>query len=123
MGHWSWQRCCTCDVLPSFAILAVLGGGALLFLVLYGTQKAKMTIRLSYKGKLDEETSARFSEVREALEGLASSGRVWRLAGFSAAPEGRRGSTFSRAGAGEGRTPPYAWHQGRHAGLGDRGRR
>ena len=39
-----------------------------------------MTISLSYKGNLDEETSARFSEVREALEGLASSGRIWRLA-------------------------------------------
>src|SRR5919112_149704 len=68
------------EILPSFAILAVLGGGALLVLILYGTQKAKMTIRLSYKGKLDKETSTRFSEVRETLEGLASSGRIWRLA-------------------------------------------
>ena len=49
------------EVLPSFAILAVLGGGALLVLLLYGTQKAKTTISLSYKGNLDEETSARFS--------------------------------------------------------------
>jgi hypothetical protein len=65
------------EVLPTFAILAVLGGGALLVLLLYITQKA--TISLSYKGNLDEETSARFSSVREALEGLASSERVWRL--------------------------------------------
>src|SRR5215217_6348531 len=65
--------------LSSFATLAVLGGGALLVLLLYTTQRAKMTISLSYKGNLDKETSARFSEVREALEGLASSGRIWRL--------------------------------------------
>jgi hypothetical protein len=69
------------EILPSVAILAVLGGGASLALLLYGTQKAKMTISLSYKGNLDEGTSARFSEVREALEGLASSRRIWRLAG------------------------------------------
>src|SRR5215210_7085893 len=67
------------EVLPSFAIFAFLGGGSLLVLVLYGTQKAKMTISLSYKGNLDKGTSARFSEVREALEGLASSERIWRL--------------------------------------------
>src|SRR5215203_2966032 len=59
------------EVLPPFATLAVLGGGALLVLVLYMSQKAKMTIRLSYKGNLDERTSERFLEVREALEGLA----------------------------------------------------
>jgi hypothetical protein len=67
------------EVLPSFATLAVISGGALLVLHLYWTQKAKMTISLSYKGNLDKETSARFSEVCEALEGLASSGRIWRL--------------------------------------------
>ena len=67
------------EILPPFAILGVLVGGVVLVLVLYGTQKAKMTIRLSYKGKLDEETSTRFSEVRETMEGLASSGRIWRL--------------------------------------------
>src|SRR5215213_2888550 len=67
------------EVLPSFATLAVISGGALLVLLLYWTQKAKMTISLSYKGNLDKETSARFSEVCEALEGLASSGRIWRL--------------------------------------------
>jgi hypothetical protein len=52
------------EVLPSVAILAVFCGGALLVLVLYGTQKAKTTISLTYKGNLDDETSARFSEVR-----------------------------------------------------------
>jgi hypothetical protein len=67
------------EILPSFAILGVLGGGVVLVLVLYRAQKAKMTVRLSYKVELDEETSIRFSEVRETLEGLASSGRVWRL--------------------------------------------
>ena len=41
------------EVLPSFAILAVLGGGALLVLLLYRTQKAKTTISLSYKGNLE----------------------------------------------------------------------
>ena len=67
------------EVLPSFAVLAVLSGGVLLVILLYVTQKAKMTISLSYMGNLDEETSARFSSVREALEGLASSGRIWHL--------------------------------------------
>src|SRR5919112_1426287 len=75
------------EVLPSFAILAVLGGGALLVLLLYTTQKAKTTISLSYKGNLDKETSARFSEVREALEGLASCERIWRLAGSARLPK------------------------------------
>src|SRR5215211_6616743 len=75
------------EILPSFAILGVLGGGVVLVLVLYGTQKAKMTIRLSYKGKLEKETSTRFSEVQETLEGLASSGRIWRLAGSARLPK------------------------------------
>jgi hypothetical protein len=75
------------DVLPSFAILAVLGGGAFLVLLLYGTQKAKTTISISYKGNLDEETSARFSEVRETMEGLASSGRIWRLPDSATLPK------------------------------------
>jgi hypothetical protein len=67
------------EVLPSFAILAILGGGALLVLLLYGTQRAKMTISLSYKGNLDKQNSESFSQVRKALEDLASSGRLWRL--------------------------------------------
>src|SRR5215211_6662494 len=75
------------EILPSFAILGVLGGGVVLVLVLYGTQKAKMTIRLSYKGKLDKETSTRFSEVRKTMESLASSGKIWRLAGSARLPK------------------------------------
>ena len=75
------------EVLPSVAILAVLGGGALLLLVLYGIQKAKTTISISYEGKLDEETSARFTSMREALEGLASSGKIWRLADSARLPK------------------------------------
>src|SRR5215218_6925101 len=67
------------EVLPPLATLAVIGGGALLVLVLYMSQKAKMTIRLSYKGKIDEEVASRYSSVREALEDLASSERTWRL--------------------------------------------
>src|SRR5215218_64931 len=67
------------EILPMFATLAVIGGGALLVLLLYVTQRSKMTLSLSYKGNLDERTSTRFLEVREALEGLASSGRIWRL--------------------------------------------
>src|ERR687890_956740 len=67
------------EILPSFATLGVLGGGIVLVLVLYGTKKGKMLIRLSYKGKLDKETSTRFSEVRETMEGLASSGGIWCL--------------------------------------------
>src|SRR5215212_3897140 len=65
------------EALPMFTILAILGGGALLVLLLYASQRAKMTIRLSYKGNLDEETASRFASVREALQGLASSGRIW----------------------------------------------
>src|ERR687889_35723 len=75
------------EILPTFAILGVLGGGVVLVLILYGTQKAKMTIRLPYKGKLDKETSTRFSEVRETMEGLASSGRIWRLADSARLPK------------------------------------
>ena len=67
------------EALPAFAPLAVLGGGTLLFPLLYITQKAKSTISLSYEGNLDNDTGARFSEVREAFEALASSERVWRL--------------------------------------------
>jgi hypothetical protein len=67
------------EVLPSFTILAVLGGGALLVLLLYRAQKAKAIISISYKGNLREEAASRFSSVREALEDLASSRRIWRL--------------------------------------------
>ena len=74
-------------ILPPFAILAVVGGGALLVLLLYVTQKAKTTISLSYKGNLDDETASRFSEVQEALEGLASSEGIWRLPVSSKPPK------------------------------------
>ena len=77
------------EVLPSFAVLAVLSGGVLLVILLYVTQKAKTTISLTYKGNLDEETSARFTSVREALEGLGSSGRIWRLSGSARLPGAR----------------------------------
>jgi hypothetical protein len=69
------------EIFPAFTILALLLGGALLVFVLYRAQKAKMTVSLSYKGNLNAEVSARFSEVQEALEGLASSNTVWRLSG------------------------------------------
>src|SRR5215210_7442586 len=65
------------NVLPMLAILAILLAGALLVLVLYRSQKAKTTVSLSYKGNLSDNASARFSEVREALEKLASSQKVW----------------------------------------------
>jgi hypothetical protein len=74
---------------PYFAPLAVLGGGAVLALLLYLRQRAKMTVRLSYKkGKLDGEVASRFSEVREALEGLSSSEGVWTLPVSSEPPKG-----------------------------------
>jgi hypothetical protein len=75
------------EVLPFLATLAILGGGVLLVLLIYRTKKAKTTISLSYKGYLDEEGTSRFSSVREALEGLASSGRIWRLAGSPRLPK------------------------------------
>jgi DnaJ-like protein len=78
------------EILPSFAILAVLLGGALLVLVLFRTQKAKMTISLSYKGNLSEEAASRFTSVREALEALASSGRIWRLPGSVRLPKANK---------------------------------
>ena len=74
-------------ILPLFAVLAVLGGGALIVLLLYATQKSKLTISLSYKGKLDGETASRFSGVQEALEGLASSEGIWSLPTSSKPPK------------------------------------
>jgi hypothetical protein len=66
-------------VLPPLAILAVLGVGALLVLLLYLSRKSKVTISLSYEDTLSVEAASRFSEVREVLEGLASSEGIWRL--------------------------------------------
>jgi hypothetical protein len=74
-------------MLPSYAILAVIGGGALLALVLYISQRAKMTVHLSYKGNLDEEAAAFFSGVQQALEGLSRSGVLWRLSGSAKLPK------------------------------------
>jgi hypothetical protein len=73
--------------LPPFAILALVGGGALLILVLYMTQKAKMTVSISYNGDLDEEAASRFLEVQEALKGLASSEGLWSLPASSKPPK------------------------------------
>jgi len=67
------------EVLPSFAIFAIIAGSTLLILLLYRTQKAQMIISLSYKGNLSDEAASCFTSVREALEDLASSGRIWRL--------------------------------------------
>ena len=74
-------------ILPPLAILTVLGSGALLVLLLYVTQKAKTTISLSYKDNLDDEVASRFSGVREALEGLASSEGIWSLPVSSKPPK------------------------------------
>src|SRR5829696_5175381 len=67
------------EVLPSSAIFAIIAGSTLLILLLYRTQKAQMIISLSYKGNLSDEAASCFTSVREALEDLASSGRIWRL--------------------------------------------
>jgi hypothetical protein len=67
------------EILSLLVLLAVVGGGALLVFLLYITQRSKTTISLSYKGNLDDEIASRFSEVREALENLASSEGIWRL--------------------------------------------
>jgi hypothetical protein len=75
------------EVLPAFSILAVLGGGVLLVILLYRTRRARTTISLSYKGNLSEEVASRFSSVRQALEGLASSGRIWGLADSTRLPK------------------------------------
>ena len=75
------------EILPRFAILIVVGGGMLLVLLLYMAQKAKTTIKLSYKGKLDDKTASRFYEVQEALEGLVSSEGLWSLPVSSKPPK------------------------------------
>jgi hypothetical protein len=110
------------EVLPSFATLAVLGGGALLVLLLYRTQKAKTIISLTYKFNLSEEAASRFSSVREALEDLASSERIWRLPDSARLPKAGEVAPSSER-AGKGQAPLYARHQVRRAGLGDRGGR
>src|SRR5215217_9292389 len=74
-------------MLPYFVVLAVSGVGALLALLLYARQKAKMTIRLSYKGDLGGEAASHFSEIQAALERLASSEGIWRLPGSARPPK------------------------------------
>jgi hypothetical protein len=75
------------EILPPLTALAVLGVGALFTLLVYVTQKAKTTIRLAYKGDLDDKTASRFSDVQEALEGLASSEGIWSLPVSSKRPK------------------------------------
>jgi len=74
-------------MLPYFVVLAVSGVGALLALLLYARQKAKMTVRLSYKGGLGGEAASHFSEIQAALERLASSEGIWRLPGSARPPK------------------------------------
>src|SRR5215203_4124138 len=74
-------------ILPPPAVLALAGGGVLLTLLLYVSQKTKTTIKLSYKGNLDEQVASRFSELQEALEGLASTEGLWSMAGSSKRPK------------------------------------
>jgi DnaJ domain len=75
------------EALPSFALMAPLLVGVLLVLVLYSSQKSRTTVFLSYKGNLNEVASARFVEVREVLEELASSEKIWRLTEAAQLPE------------------------------------
>src|SRR5688572_29110569 len=74
-------------ILPPFAILVVIGGGAFLLLLLYMTQKAKLTISLSYKGNVDDVQAFRFSEIQETLEGLSRSEAIWRLPASAKLPK------------------------------------
>jgi len=61
------------------ALAAVLAAGAVAVLGVYRAQRAKMVTILTYD--LDDETAARFDEVQEALEGLASAKKIWRVSG------------------------------------------
>jgi DnaJ-domain-containing protein 1 len=93
-------------ILPPLANLGVLGGGALLVLLLYVAEKAKATIRLSYKDKVDEEVASRFSGVQEALEDLASSEGIWSLPVSSKPPKtGEVAPTHERDPARVGQLP------------------
>jgi hypothetical protein len=93
-------------IVPPLANLGVLGGGVLLVFLLYVTQKAKTTVSLSYKGKLEDEGASRFSEVQEALEGLASSEGNWSLPSSSKRPKaGEVAPMLERDAARIGRLP------------------
>jgi hypothetical protein len=74
------------ELLPALGLLGTILAGALATLGVYKMEKAKTTIPLSYNGNLSEELTSRFAAVREALEDLASSGRIWRLAGSAKLP-------------------------------------
>src|SRR4028118_203342 len=71
--------------LPMLAPVALLAG---VFGVVgvYRAYTADAITSLSYEGKLDEGASARFSEVSEALEALASSEELWHLPGRALRP-------------------------------------
>ena len=66
--------------LPLLAPLVLLVG-VLGLVGVYRAHKAGAITLLSYMGKLDEGAAARFSEVSEALEALASSEELWHLTG------------------------------------------
>jgi DnaJ-domain-containing protein 1 len=74
-------------ILPLLTVIGVLGGGVLLTLLLYATQKSKTAVRLSYKGNLEGGVASRFSEAQKALEGLASSEGIWSLPVSSKRPK------------------------------------
>jgi DnaJ-domain-containing protein 1 len=71
--------------LPTLAPVALLAG-VLGVLVVYRAHRAGAITSVSYEGKLDEGVLARFSEVSEALEALASSEKLWHLTGPAPRP-------------------------------------
>jgi hypothetical protein len=75
------------EVLPTLGLIGTLLAGALGTLGAYRSEQAKTTVSLSYKGNLNDEVSSRFSEVREALETLASSQKIWSLADAGKLPK------------------------------------
>ena len=71
--------------LPMLAPVALLVG-VLGVLGVYRAEKAKAITSVSYEGKFDEGALARFSEVSEALEAMASSEKLWYLTGPAPRP-------------------------------------
>ena len=86
--------------LPVLAPAALLAG-VLGLLGVHRAHRAAATTSVSYGGKLDEGASARFSEVSEALEALASSEKLWHLTGPAPRPPrvGEASTTPERAPA------------------------
>jgi len=86
--------------------LGVLAAGALGVLGLYRSQRAKMVTTLTYD--LDAETGARFNEVQEALESLASAKKIWRVSGQTGQrdPGRKPGATPGKATAPPGERQP-----------------